>query len=382
MNLKLWYNLKKAQKDLEPRPGFKRELNALLSRQFDMVYGKPGIWYRYVWVKTTRIIIASTLGVSMVGTSAYAYNSPQVTEGSVLYPIKISLEKIEEQTKVSPEAKVKFLFKKAGRREAERDVIVDKVGSEIKLTFSSVEQNSLATSTLTTSGTVSEAFSPTSSNLIVITTQPREVELIDRDIENVDHNLEDMEAKLGDSEEANNLKVKIQERINRHKIKDAELQEPIVFTSSTSVASTTLSFPTSTLVEFDREDRNTNAKNSFFKNNNILKKFTKSKTKEKIKIIQNEKGEIRVIDNENEYKIYSSSTPARIEQVIASSTQIRLEVNERDQETRWYRSESKAVIQERERQSESEKKLEEEKKHEEEKRAELLKESSANESDN
>jgi hypothetical protein len=131
MNIKLWYNLRMLRKTSKPRSSFKRELNSKLSDKFDEIYGEQTFFQKIIWARTTRVLLASSLSLSMVGTSAYAYNSPQVTEGSILYPVKIGIEKVEEQTKVTTVAKVKFLIKQAERRDAEREVLVKKFNTQV-----------------------------------------------------------------------------------------------------------------------------------------------------------------------------------------------------------------------------------------------------------
>lgn len=139
MNFRLLYNFRKIRKTSAPRPNFKRELQATLSKRYDDLYGNTSIYQRIIWSRSSRIILASTLGFSLVGTSAYAYTSPQVTEGSFLYGVKIGIEKIEEKTKTTNSEKVKFLIKQAERRNEEREVLVKRYNTEVNKPVSSKE---------------------------------------------------------------------------------------------------------------------------------------------------------------------------------------------------------------------------------------------------
>lgn len=58
-------------------------------------------------------------------TSAYAYNSDQVTRASMLYPVKRGLEQIESQFATTPAAQVRLHNKFAERRIAEAQILSD-----------------------------------------------------------------------------------------------------------------------------------------------------------------------------------------------------------------------------------------------------------------
>ncbi len=82
-----------------------------------------------------------------ISTGAYAYNSPEVTEGMALYPLKQALEQVEEAAAVTPEGKAKFYLKKIQRREAEKVVMerrhqkLEKIDSQIKIVEDKLEKN-------------------------------------------------------------------------------------------------------------------------------------------------------------------------------------------------------------------------------------------------
>lgn len=161
MKLITWYNLMKARRDLTPSREFKHALWKKLESQPGFQSGLA--WYHLYYVKTAGLV-AGVVGLTFVGTSVYAYNSASVTAGTPLYPIKVGLENIEEQTKLTPEDKARFLLKKMERREEEKKVIVQRQ----KITFVS---NPIAVNTSTTSSpeitpqVVSDAISQTNQEI-------------------------------------------------------------------------------------------------------------------------------------------------------------------------------------------------------------------------
>ncbi len=119
MSLKTRLQLRKVKKQFSPSTQFKRELSRKLDSVWKVRYGKPawyqsGLLYKVGAFAVVLLILAG-------GGGAYAYSSPTVTEGNPLYPVKKAIEKVEEITKVTPEAKVKFYLKTIARREAEKE---------------------------------------------------------------------------------------------------------------------------------------------------------------------------------------------------------------------------------------------------------------------
>jgi hypothetical protein len=122
MNLKTRFNLWKLKREMGPSPAFKASLRKNLSVSWDAKYSNKAPWYQL----GIRHAAASFTAIALVLTSAggvYAYNSPEVTEGTPLYSIKQAIENVEEVTKITPEAKAKFFLKKIERREAEQKVL-------------------------------------------------------------------------------------------------------------------------------------------------------------------------------------------------------------------------------------------------------------------
>lgn len=107
-----------------PRGSFRRSLWRVLARRFDEKYQPVYAWYQTFVFKMSVAIISGIVVVAGFSTGVYAYSSPEVTTGTLLYPLKQTIENAEEMTKQTPEAKAKFLLKKIQRREAEKAVMV------------------------------------------------------------------------------------------------------------------------------------------------------------------------------------------------------------------------------------------------------------------
>ncbi len=120
----LRYNLWQAKRRLSPKAAFRRALWQKLAGAWGNRYVKIS-WYQ---AHLVRLASAGTIGVLVAGsfgTGAYAYVSPEVTEDSILYPVKQKLEAVEERVfNRTPEAKAKFYLKQIARREAEAAVLV------------------------------------------------------------------------------------------------------------------------------------------------------------------------------------------------------------------------------------------------------------------
>ena len=125
MNLKTKYNLWKLKRDMSPSRAFKASLYKNLAVSWDAKYGNKVPWYQLSMRHAAAGFSAVTLLLTGAG-GVYAYNSPEVTEGTALYPIKQAIETVEEVAKITPEAKAKFYIKKIERREAERKVLEKK----------------------------------------------------------------------------------------------------------------------------------------------------------------------------------------------------------------------------------------------------------------
>lgn len=128
MNFKILYNLWKAKNTSGPSRLFKNDLWHELE---ETIPCEIPSWHRQTWFKWSMIGAVCLLVVSSLGTGVYAYNSPEVTENTPLYPVKHAIEKLEEVTMFTPVAKEKFFKKMISRREAEKKVM-QKRGQALK----------------------------------------------------------------------------------------------------------------------------------------------------------------------------------------------------------------------------------------------------------
>ena len=126
MNLKQKYNLWKVKRSANPSHVFKRGLQKKLETVWNGRYTTKVYWFQTRIFKFTAVSMIAVLLAGSFGTGAYAYYSPEVTEGSALYPVKNTIEKLEEKTKRNPEAQAKFYLKQLQRREAEKKRLEEK----------------------------------------------------------------------------------------------------------------------------------------------------------------------------------------------------------------------------------------------------------------
>ena len=145
MNLKQRYNLWKVKRVVNPSNVFKRGLQKKLETAWNEKYAVRIYWFQTRIFKFTAAGMIVVLLTGSFGTGTYAYYSPEVTEGSVLYPVKNAIEKIEEKSKRNPEVQAKFYLKQLQRREAEKvrleakqkkvenlDVQIEKIGEKLE----------------------------------------------------------------------------------------------------------------------------------------------------------------------------------------------------------------------------------------------------------
>ncbi len=112
----LYPKFRKMRKMSAPAPLFKSELRAEILRSVDatVVYRTTRL-FRYA---LAPLSLALLLGV---GTTSYAYASPSVCHGHLLYPLKAGVENMESTFYKTPEAQAQFQVKSLERR-------VDEVG--------------------------------------------------------------------------------------------------------------------------------------------------------------------------------------------------------------------------------------------------------------
>ncbi|MBI2037707.1 MAG: hypothetical protein HYT15_02115 [Candidatus Magasanikbacteria bacterium] len=179
MKFKTRYNLWKLKRSASPSFVFKAVLRKDLRKAWDAAHGSPH-WYEFPLIhKAVSMAVVALLLTGAGG--AYAYNSPEVTEGTPLYSIKEALENVEEITRITPEAKAKFYLKKIERREAEREVIKERLLPEIQSEIERIEV---------------EIASGTKSEIEVEVQEKTKIKAAERKIRKTEKSIEKAEAQL------------------------------------------------------------------------------------------------------------------------------------------------------------------------------------------
>jgi len=114
------------KRGLRPDDRFKESLRQELDRAWKTRYGSVP-WFQMVWFRYAAVPAMVLFLVVFAGTSAYAYTSPEVVEGNLLYPIKTVVEKVEETLSVTPAMKTKYYIRQLDRRYQEAAVVEKKV---------------------------------------------------------------------------------------------------------------------------------------------------------------------------------------------------------------------------------------------------------------
>lgn len=209
MSLKTRYNLYKAQRSLNIERNFKADLFKKLNSAWDSVYNEKYAWYQTVWFKQAIGFVCAILIVASLGTGAYAYASPEVTEGTALYPIKLAVEGAEEAIKITPKAKAKFYLKQIKRREAEKAGLSVKKIREIDFEMEEKTATRSAVNSATT----------TASGIVQKTRKVKKIKIksVERKLEKIDASIERAEERL----------EKTKEIIDKSGIKDEKLREAV-----------------------------------------------------------------------------------------------------------------------------------------------------------
>ncbi len=164
------------KRNLSPDNDFKAGLLQKLNLTLDTAYSVKYSWYQTVWFKHTAGFASVILVASSLGTGTFAYTSPEVTEGTPLYPVKQQLENIEEQVQISPQAKAEFYLKKIERREEE------KIFLETKISTTTFHQNRIE---IAATGTPENDSEDESDSLV-----QKKIEKVNRSIEQTEDKLE------------------------------------------------------------------------------------------------------------------------------------------------------------------------------------------------
>lgn len=109
MNWRVKWQLNRISRKAEPDPAFVRQLEKRLKQEV----GHP-IWWVH-WGKVGAAIMSAS-AVLMTGTGAYAYSSEEVVPDHPLYPVRQSIEQVEQTLAVTDEAKSRVELKQLARR--------------------------------------------------------------------------------------------------------------------------------------------------------------------------------------------------------------------------------------------------------------------------
>lgn len=117
----LYTKILKMRRDSAPSTEFKLELRAELLERINgtQIYRTTPL-FRYA---LAPLALALLLGV---GTTSYAYASPSVSEGHVLYPLKNGVENVEKNFYRTPEAKVYYQVRVLHRRADEAHYMIER----------------------------------------------------------------------------------------------------------------------------------------------------------------------------------------------------------------------------------------------------------------
>ena len=123
MNLIFNYKVWKDRRRLSANRQFRRALWRSLEARWDSLQLPAYAWYQTHLFRSLAAGVSSLLITVSFATGAFAYVSPTVTDGTALYPVKRTLEKVVEKTKRTPESRSMFYIKQVKRREQELHVL-------------------------------------------------------------------------------------------------------------------------------------------------------------------------------------------------------------------------------------------------------------------
>jgi len=106
------------------------QLWSTLSEAFDKEYSDTPVCshkFRFASAGLLAIILMTTMG-----TGVYAYESPDVVDGHIFYPIKAGIENMEERFARSPEARAAFHAKMMSRRLSEGERNFPKYSKDVE----------------------------------------------------------------------------------------------------------------------------------------------------------------------------------------------------------------------------------------------------------
>lgn len=117
--------LKNIAREASPDSKFKKELWLTLNTKTKELY--PGAKFGFFASPAFKYAIPLVIVLfSVLGTGAYAYESPNITESHPLYSVKQGIETVEGKFKFSSETKAEFHLKMMGKRTEEAKKLGEK----------------------------------------------------------------------------------------------------------------------------------------------------------------------------------------------------------------------------------------------------------------
>lgn len=124
-NTKLEKILESIAKESKPSKDFEQILKVKLRERFHHLYENEEVktpFFKRIWKLKVQFTSAMVL-VLFTSTTLYAYNTDEITNGHILYPLKRTAENVEELFVSSAESKTNFYNKMAGRRMRELSIL-------------------------------------------------------------------------------------------------------------------------------------------------------------------------------------------------------------------------------------------------------------------
>lgn len=130
----LWKERRAANPSRQFRVALREKIDALLPLETRKEH-------RYATFRRAAIGFAVILPVLLGGTSAYAYSSTSVTEGSTLYPVKRGIESVQLRFRTEPNDLVAYRLKLYERRLDEAEQLLESREAMIETLNAAVEVN-------------------------------------------------------------------------------------------------------------------------------------------------------------------------------------------------------------------------------------------------
>ncbi len=132
--MRLELKIRKISAETAPSRQFKRALWVKLDQRWNCAYPTMVI----SWRRLVAIPVASVCLVIVMGTGTYAYASPNVADGDVLFPVKRGLESVERRFHRSESSKERYDRRMMLRRIREEEILRNKL-ERVRVRISELE---------------------------------------------------------------------------------------------------------------------------------------------------------------------------------------------------------------------------------------------------